>query len=177
MGIRLIKSDWVIGFLSKSRGNKLLYAMKLDNVIEFDEYYHDKKYFKKRPNLDGTWKERCGDNMYYKNKAGSWVQVKTVYHRGMLEKDTRYPMVFVSNKYYYFGHNAIAVPEQFVDLIPKRHGVKCDHDSSLVKLFIDWIERNSKSGIQGMPIDNIERGKVNKKRNKKCSTRCDLVPL
>jgi len=172
MGVRLVKGDWVIGFLSKSRGNKLLYAMNIDKVVDFNEYYRNKKYFKKRPNLAGTWQERCGDNIYYKNEAGDWAQTKTIYHRGMLEKDTKYPRAFISDKFYYFGESAITIPNQFIDLVPKRQGVKCNHDPSLAASFVNWIEKNNKCGIQGEPIDNVERTKANKKLKNDCFSRC-----
>src|SRR5208283_2747822 len=74
MGVRLKVGDWIAGFLSKERENKLLYAMEVQEILNFDDYYRDSRFSKKIPNLQGTWKHRCGDNIYSKNKSGLWKQ-------------------------------------------------------------------------------------------------------
>ena len=157
MGVKLNPKDWIVGFLSKVRANKLLFAMQITEVLHFDDYFRDKQFSKKIPILKGSWKERCGDNIYYLDSQGNWQQAPTVYHRGMIEKDTKHPYAFVSNHFYYFGQKAPKVPTKYQSLIPAGQGVKCNHDNKKVTNFIVWLNSNFSLGIHGLPIDNKER--------------------
>ncbi|MCK5607443.1 hypothetical protein KAR91_36500 [Candidatus Pacearchaeota archaeon] len=162
MGIKLEKGDWIVGFLSKARNNNLLYAMELYEILDFNDYYNTKRFSKKIPNIEGSWKERCGDNIYFKNNYGKWTQAKTIYHRGMLKKDTKHPRVFIAKNYYYFGDKSVAIPPCYHSLVPNRQGVKCKHNQELVKAFFQWIDKNYHKWILGNPIDNKDRIKANK---------------
>ncbi len=159
MGIKkLKKGDWVFGFLSKARNNKLLYAMELYETIDFNDYYNTKTFSKKIPDLKGSWKERCGDNIYFKNSKGGWEQVETIYHKGMLEKDTKHPRVFISRNYYYFGDKSVSTPSCFHSLIRERQGVGYKDNQEMLKAFINWLDKNYPKGILGDPIDKERPG-------------------
>lgn len=160
MGVKLEKDDWIFGFLTKKRANKMLFGMKLSCVIGFYEYFNDPKYELKRPKTRGSWKERCGDNFYYKNDTGKWQQAETIYHLGMTEKDTKYPKVFVSDYFYYFGTNAIDVPCSYQSIIPQRQGVKCNHNNDILLKFIEWLETSYEVGLHGDPIDNKDKNNI-----------------
>ena len=67
VGAKLEKGDWIAGFLNLKRNNKLLYLMKVSEILNYDKYFNDIRFSKKIPNLKGSWKERCGDNIYSKN--------------------------------------------------------------------------------------------------------------
>ena len=107
MGIKKpdVGDFWICGFSQKKYGNKLIYAMRVDEVLDFDEYYYDKRFSKKKPNINGSWQETVGDNMYYLDKKGDWQQHKTEYHTDSKhkEQDQKYHKVFISDHYYYFG--------------------------------------------------------------------------
>ena len=68
MGIRPEIGDWIIGTTPVSLGSKLVYAMQVSETLPFDDYYADKRFEKKKPSISGSWKEQCGDNMYYKDE-------------------------------------------------------------------------------------------------------------
>jgi hypothetical protein len=61
--------DWVVGTGSKSSvGNdKLVYAMKISEKMDFNSYYQDKRF-----------KNRL-DNIYFK-ESGKWFQKENDYH-------------------------------------------------------------------------------------------------
>src|SRR4030042_1631710 len=71
MGIKAQKGDWIIGTTTVSRGNKLVYAMQISEVLSFANYYTDARFGKKKPIVYGSWRERCGDNIYYKDNHGN----------------------------------------------------------------------------------------------------------
>src|SRR5262249_7733821 len=72
-GLRMEKGDWILGNSSKDTGQRIVYAMKISEVLDFDVYYRDKRFARKKASNRG-WREWCGDNMYFTNEAREWVQ-------------------------------------------------------------------------------------------------------
>jgi hypothetical protein len=68
--------------------------------------------------------------------------------------------VLVSRKFYYFGNNAIDLPEDLKHIIIDRHGTKCVSDEDMIKLK-KYLEERYNYGILGNPC--------NCKNHKKCS--------
>lgn len=156
MGIKAQKDDWIIGTNPKSQGNKLVYAMQISEVLSFETYYADVRFEKKKPIVHGSWRERCGDNMYYKDQQGHWIQQPTIHHQSaeIIKKDLKHPAVFIAKYFYYFGDNAITLPKEFQELIWKRQGCKHHHDPEVVENFLEWLKANFISGVLGNPKDN-----------------------
>ncbi len=164
MGIKLQKDDWVAGFLNKKRNYRLLYAMKVLEILHFNDYYTDSRFKKKIPKINGSWKEKCGDNFYFKDSKGKWKKHRSHFHdtEHNFIQDLKHPNVFIAKRYYYFGENAVDIPCEFEELIVKRQGVKCKHDEEVVDGFISWLEKTYKPGIHGNPVDNPHRDKDQK---------------
>ena len=60
---------WVLGTSGadsrKSAGNgKLVYAMRVDEVLSRSEYYKDPRFAEKKPLANGSYKEQQGDNVW-----------------------------------------------------------------------------------------------------------------
>ena len=154
MGIRAKPGDWFLGATTAARDHKLVYAMEVSEILKFDDYFIDPRFEKKKPAVDGTWRQRCGDNIYYR-KNEKWCQLESPYHNSEsdLRKDTEHPYVFISKNFYYFGNKAYELPLNFQALIWNKQGCKCDHDPDIVKSFIKWLKDNFKPGKDGEPID------------------------
>jgi Nucleotide modification associated domain 2 len=118
-------------------------------------YFDDPRFAEKKPNLRGTWKDRCGDNFYSQSLDGVWHQHRNRFHLGpdFLAMDTRRPFVFVSHKYWYFGWNAVTIPSEFEPLIGHR-GIRVQHAAGLPEKFFDWVEAEFEPSIKGLPNDN-----------------------
>jgi hypothetical protein len=161
MGIHLQKGDWIIGTESIKKGNKLIYAMQVSNVLHFDEYYSDPRFQKKKPIVNGDWSQRCGDNIYFRDATETWQQHRSLYHHesATIRKDLKHPYVFIAEHFYYFGNRAETIPLQYESLILKRQGVKCNHDSDVTESFIDWLQASFRPGIHGEPSDNPYRNR------------------
>jgi hypothetical protein len=149
------KGDWIAGFfgvtLGKDLAHKLVYAMELaENKIPMDDYFHDPRFQYKKPKEHGTHEERVGDNIYCL-KDGKLQAAGYNPHEGNEEKDTKYGIVFVAKRFWYFGRNAVAVPEKFHDLIPDRQGTWVNHKPELVKEFKAWVEE-FKPGRYAQPL-------------------------
>jgi hypothetical protein len=158
MGIKAQKDDWIIGTSPNSQGNKLVYAMQISEVLSFETYHADVRFEKKKPVVNGSWRQRVGDNMYYKGQQGQWVQHRTIQHLSpeFIKKDLKYPFVFIAEYFYYFGDKAISIPIEYQELIWKRQGCKFNHDPVIVEKFLMWLKVNFDSGVLGNPKDNNE---------------------
>jgi hypothetical protein len=177
MGIRAQKGDWIIGTSPKSQGSKLVYAMQISETLSFEKYFDDTRFEKKKPVVHGSWRERCGDNMYYQNEHGQWVQHRTIHHLGpeYFKKDLRHPVVFIAEYFYYFGNKAPAIPVEFQDLIRKTQGCKSNHAPELVEKFLNWLKANFSSGILGSPRDNDEVHKASCSYVKQSTNGCNQI--
>jgi hypothetical protein len=151
-GLRLENGDWILGNSTIEYGHRLIYAMRISEVLNFDDYYRNKLFAKKKASND-SWQDRCGDNIYYCNKAGEWQQGATFHHQSAesIEQDTRHPHVFISDHFYYFGVAAPHFPAEYKLLARKSQGCKCSHDQKLVEAFIAWLEKKYDPGKHGDP--------------------------
>ena len=65
--------DWVIATGSnakgKRRGGFLSFAMRVTEILAFQEYWDDERFRTKRPDLGGSLEEACGDNLYRRDPA------------------------------------------------------------------------------------------------------------
>ena len=131
-GVRLECSDWLVAMEDTNHGNKLLYKMEVHERLHFVEYFTDSKFQKNKLVMTGTWRQRCGDDIYYMQNR-KWKQLPTLYlfGRAHLKKDTKYPYVFIGRRFYCFGENAVPISEQFGTLIKDRQGTKCSHDANV----------------------------------------------
>ncbi len=170
-GVKLNPDDWIVGFLDKKRQYKLLYAMKIKEVLDFSDYYKSNEYQKKIPNVNGDWRQRCGDNMYYKDSSGDWVQHPSIYHKSEVNfrKDAKYHRVYISEHFYYFGKNSQFLPESFQVLLKRSQGVKCNHDPKIVCAFLKWLQVNYRPGI-GKGVKPNDNPDLIKRTSTSCST-------
>ncbi|HKW87884.1 MAG TPA: hypothetical protein VJN21_03920 [Candidatus Acidoferrales bacterium] len=129
---------WVVGTggadLRKSAGNgKLVYAMRVDEVLSRSKYYKDPRFAEKKPLASGSYKEQQGDN---------------VPPHGEFERDEQY--VLVSRHFYYFGKNAPDIPPVFPNLEKKGRGFRSRFEDTYIDRFVRWIETD-KAGSRGEP--------------------------
>jgi hypothetical protein len=154
-GVRLCRGDWVLGHSTAGTGHKLIYAMKISEVLGFDEYSLDERFASKKPRLDRGWELACGDNIYYRGDDGAWKQRPTRFHENAASfaQDVKHPRVFVSEHFFYFGASAPDIPDEYRDLVRERQGVKCRHARPLVVAFTTWLESSFTPGKLGIPRD------------------------
>ena len=150
--------DWIAGFSPACDGSKLIYAMQLSGRVHLNDYFNDPRFALKKPNLRGTWEQRCGDNFYSRAHDGTWTQHRNRFHIGAeyRAKDTRNPLVFVSQSFWYFGAAAAPVPPIFRRLVGTR-GIRVNHPPDLVLAFLDWLRSSHTAGSHGTPRHNPDR--------------------
>lgn len=163
--------DWVIGTGSKGKGKVqdrrdfLVYAMRVTEVMTFNEYWRDLRFHLKGPNLRGSVKQSYGDNIYFKNENGDWHQQdshhsyeegKQNYHN--IQRDTQTDRVLVSTDYVYWGGKGPEIPEKFRNyngegIRKKGSSYKRNFPPDLIEEFVKWLRSLDVGGYIGEPLD------------------------
>ena len=154
-GSRAKRGDWIAGVSDKSHKYKLIYVMEGDERVHMNDYFHDERFNAKKPILDGTAQQRCGDNFYSLDETGLWTQHPNHYHTGpaCLAQDTRNPWVFVARRFWYYGREADVMPEKFLSMFGGRV-VRVHHrPPELVASFKNWVQSSLKQGENALPRD------------------------
>jgi hypothetical protein len=154
-GSAVKSGDWIVGFSSKPTGYKFIYAMEVDERIHMNDYFNDARFQIKKPQMNGNWKQKCGDNIYSQKQDGRWIALPSLYHEGMIEQDTRHPFVFVAKKYWYLGKSRVDVPSEFFPMIGGR-GVRINHPHGLPERFKLWVQSMFAEGLTAEPLDAEE---------------------
>lgn len=164
--------DWVVGSasddLSIRRGGHLVYAMRVTETMTLDGYATDARFEAKKPFRRGSWKQSCGDNIYFrKTPEGDWCQRDSFHsladgqlHPPHVALDTRIDRVLISNDFIYFGGLGPAFPEHLRDrdkrpLCKSGRGRSCFSDRQLIEALEHWVRGFRMSGYQGRPQEWI----------------------
>jgi hypothetical protein len=156
---RAVIGDWILGFGSAKKESefkeKLIYAMRVDNKITFDEYWNGIDYQCKKPIMNGSLKQNYGDNIYH-HENGMWMQADSHHslnsgnvNKFNLDKDTSSDAVLLSKKFWYFGKAAIAVPQRLSELIPKCRNYS--RPKVAEKELERWLEKLPQKGFINEP--------------------------
>ena len=168
----LKEGTWVVGTGSRAleklskrpNVNHLIFAMKVEEIIGFNEYWNDERFQFKKPVINGSLVQMYGDNFYHKDENGRWIQENSAHslangepNRAHLERDTSVDKVLISQTFYYFGNNAKPIPEQYSDICSQGRNMKGPGiPSNVATGFIDWIQSEFNLGIHGDPINWIK---------------------
>lgn len=165
--------DWIsaYGAAGSILYEKLVMLMKVGETLTFDEYWNDARFKNKRPNFKKGIKHMYGDNIYH-HVGDSWVQEMS-HHRNAdgsinyanLNRDTKTNRVLISTEFYYFGNNAINIPQEFCMLIKHGIGHGVCSDKNLIERFLDYMGKEYDMGIHGIPYSR-EKGKFAHYRGK-----------
>jgi hypothetical protein len=162
MKANLKKGDCIVGCFRSGLPPRVVYIMQIDEIMTFNDYYHDRRFVCKKPSKK-SWITEIGDNIYYMDETGKLRQdKKTQYHNDVevKKKDMRGNKVFISKNFVYFGEKAKTLPDEFTNLLPKTQGIKylcCD--KPVCDRFIRWAKSKG-AGIQGKPRDKIHANRI-----------------
>ena len=159
MNANLNEGDYIAGYFTDQSNPYLVYWLKVYEVLDFQEYFHDPRFKRKKPKLDGNQISKCGDNIYQHNNRGKWIQENTLYHKDTksMEQDIRYHVVYIGREFSYFGEKAYSkgncVHDDFRDAIKKGRGIKYTReDHPHFRKYLRWL--NAKPlGRHGRPRD------------------------
>lgn len=138
---------------------RLVYAMRVSEVIPYQEYWRDKRFASRKPSQRTAISQR-GDNIWHQDRAGKWHVVPGACH-GMrnMETDTGGVNALVATEFYYFGRSAIRVPSRFADMLATTQGHKNTHDRKRIESFWKWVSKRApKRGRIDFPTDFDDEG-------------------
>lgn len=159
--------DWIVGTgakLAYKCQGRLIYAMQVSEILDFDSYWHDQRFYQKRPNLTGSLALLYGDNIYH--RAGKrWVQADSHHssengrvNKANLEWDTGVDRLLVARRFVYWGRSAPTIPQRFrafgkeKDDICAGRGHRVFNDE-LAATFAAWLEEENMWGLRGEPLE------------------------
>ncbi|MBN8196863.1 hypothetical protein [Thalassospira povalilytica] len=160
--------DWIVGTGSDRkdvrRGGFLVYAMRVKEVMTFGEYWEDPRFEKKKPNLYGSYRMACGDNIYCPRQGGGWTQLNSYHSKSNgfpsqdhIDRDTSVDRVLLSDEFVYFGAEGPEVPLGLkrAGLVHCAIGQKKIENAVTIAEFEAWIASLGVDGYQGRPFDMI----------------------
>ena len=148
--------DWIVGLSPKASGNRLIYAMQVEDIIPFDQYYRDSRFAAKIPDYaKGKVVYKCGDNIYKPLPNGDFQQLQSMHSNGTNENpktkahDLGGKNILISKTFYYFGSKPLDLPESLDDLkVGRAH--KSRFSANIMATFIKFISRQT-AGINAPP--------------------------
>src|SRR5687767_3276298 len=107
--------DWIAGTGGADYGlqGRLVFAMQVSEILDFDAYWRDERFYRKRPVLNGSLKQLYGDNIYSRD-GESWAQVSSRHSLAgcadatAMADDLKSTRVLIGQRFAYWGRNAIA---------------------------------------------------------------------
>lgn len=159
--------DWVLGTGSKvaNLGDRLVYAMQVEEVLGFEQYWNDERFARKRPKLRGSTKQQYGDNIYHRAPDGVWLQENSRHsfgdgspNPGHVQRDTKADAVLISRQFVYYGSQGPVLPDRFrtgygMDLVHGAPSYRCRFPEDMRDAVIDWVVNDLDTGLQGDPLD------------------------
>ena len=154
--------DWIVGTGGKEMRNtgKLIFAMKVEEILTFDEYWKDPRFECKKPVLSGSLVQMYGDNIYHTNPdTGMVIQEPCAHSHSIAEtkeehikRDSSGLYVPISQYFFYFGDRSPVIPRELSGIINGGRDYHYKNISpELRDNFIVWLETNYSIGIYGDP--------------------------
>ena len=159
--------DWVVGTGAKvgyGYSGRLIYSMQVSEVLNFDTYWNDPRFCRKRPNLTGSLQVLYGDNIYHR-VGRRWVQADSHHskEKGRLDKDnlawdTGVDRLLVATKFVYWGRSAPTIPKKLRAFGKEKDDICAGRghrvfENKLPAAFAAWLEEEGKWGVQGEPLE------------------------
>ena len=150
--------DWVVGLSPKANGNKIIYAMEVNEILSFTEYFNDNRFRNKKPDFSkNSTKNESGDNIYKPLRNGEFKQIQSRHSHGTNEnpdtkkRDLSGKNVLISKNFHYFGSKPLDLPNELNELIVGR-AHKNKFTDIITSYFIDFISPQ-KMGVIASPTN------------------------
>jgi hypothetical protein len=150
------KGDWIVGLSSKSAGHKIVYAMEVQEILTYDEYYRDVRFQAKIPDFNKEYLVyKCGDNIYKPMSTGGYLQLQSMHSNGEKENlitkqhDISGKNVLISKKFCYFGADALELCDE-LHLLKVARGHKNRFPPEIISYFLELISKE-KRGLHAPP--------------------------
>lgn len=155
--------DWIIGTgsIKLKNLNHLIYLMRVDEKITFNDYWEDKRFQYKKPIINGSLVQMYGDNFYHQDsETKEWIQENSAHsleggfpNKDHIETDTDGKYVLISQTFYYLGDKSITIPLKFRNVCSEGRNMKRQSiNEKIAHEFVKWVQGKYEIGIYGNPI-------------------------
>ena len=154
--------DWVLGTGSSERNRQAhaVFLMEVEQVSDFDKYWNDPRFACKRPVMNGSLKQRFGDNIYHRGENGSWIQADSRHswegaaNDENVMTDTRNTdQILVGSNFIYWGDQSPQLPPALRHCAIQRPGWKEDFSEDSIENLVEWALSFGVKGQVGDPIE------------------------
>jgi hypothetical protein len=137
--------DWIVGLSPKASGNRVIYAMQVDEILDYEHYFRDSRFADKIPNFTKgivVWK--AGDNIYRPLAGGDFEQLRSMHSRGACEDpaskahDLAGGKVLIGRTFHYFGASGPNLP-QYLEELRAGRGHKNRFSEGTISRFLGFI--------------------------------------
>lgn len=155
--------------------NKLIYWMRVDEILTFDDYWNDRRFRRKKPVMIGTTYLRYGDNIYHHDGAAAYRQEDSFHSRedgslsaGDLQRDTgATDKVLIGHQFAYWGRAAVPIPDDLHCFIKKGPAHKGNFNEEEIAKLMAWLGQQPERGYVGEPSHWQFLGSLPKKSARK----------
>lgn len=148
--------DWVVGL--SACGVRVVYAMKVDEKLDFATYWHDHRFQCKRPS-NATRAQRRGDNIYEPLGNGQFRQLPSLHSKPPFgdedpqskSQDLSGKYVLVAKDFVYFGADGPPVPAE-LEFLRVGRGHRCHFKPEELQELLVWVD-GQRLGRLGTPAD------------------------
>ena len=154
--------DYVLGTGSAERklAGRVVFLMRVDEIITFDQYWSDPRFARKIPVMNGSLQQRFGDNIYH-HENGEWVQVDSRHSQigsrpnpKNLKRDTgRTDRVLIGMDYIYWGGDGPQVPARLNRFVHRSPAHRAFFSEDEIRRFLRWIATLRQSGLISDPYE------------------------
>jgi len=154
--------DYVLGTGSAERqlAGRVVFLMRVDEIITFDEYWSNERFARKIPIMNGSLQQRFGDNIYHREN-GHWVQADSRHSQigskpnlKNLGRDTgRTDRVLISSNFVYWGGNGPKIPTRLDRFVHRSPAHRAFFTEDEIRRFLRWIATFGKSGLISDPYE------------------------
>lgn len=160
--------DWIVGTGGARRPTRgrAIFVMRVTEISNFDDYWRDERFKRKRPIVEGSYKVRFGDNIYHREgRQGDWIQADSRHSKDNaianlenLKRDTRSTdRVLISDDFIFWGDQAPMLPRGLEAIHIARQNHKDDFSENEVAAFHSWVKGLNVRGRVGDPVDWADR--------------------
>jgi hypothetical protein len=164
-----VLGDYIVG-TGSARHKKtgfLVYFMRVEKILTFDEYWSAPEFECKRPSFSGNKLQAFGDNIYHRHAvSGVWLQANSFHsqsdgqpHQQNVKHDTQTSeRVLIGEDFVYWGSAAPEIPPRFRnylgdDICKHGQGHHVNLVPGLAQDFISWMRGLGRHGYIGRPLD------------------------
>ncbi len=150
--------DWIVGLSPKATGNRGVFAMEVDEILDYARYFHDQRFANKVPDYTkGEVIYKTGDNIYRPQPNGRFQQLRSMHSDGENENpDTKAHdlggvNVLIGETFHYFGGSGPYLPEWLNELkVGRAHKNRFSQET--ISKFLKFISSYSQ-GVIGPPTN------------------------